>query len=245
MEMAGRILDAGQNVKTEILAPLPKGRTENAMTSITRTGLTLAALFAAFTIPVRVAAQDSDEDNSWREFQLSSTTFANKTTLPLSMLSNITANGVNTCSVDGSPGGNQSPELSWTRSKPGTRSFVVVLYDVTAAFTHWGMYNISPKAAGLPENAGVAGSTYGTQIVNDFFVGAEYDGPCPPATVTPFVHEYVFKVYALDIELDLPSSANFPATAETLYQALIRAGQAGHILDSARLAGLYSTAPPE
>jgi Raf kinase inhibitor-like YbhB/YbcL family protein len=117
----------------------------------------------------------------------------------------------------------------------------VVLYDVTAAFTHWGMYNIAPTATGLPENAGVAGSSYGTQIVNDFFVGAEYDGPCPPANYAPFVHHYQFTVYALDITLTLPSSGNFPATAETLYQALIDAGTLGHILETARISGHYST----
>jgi phosphatidylethanolamine-binding protein (PEBP) family uncharacterized protein len=105
------------------------------------------------------------------------------------------------------------------------------------------MYNISPKATGLPENAGVAGSTYGTQILNDFGIGNEYDGPCPPANVAPFVHHYVFTVYALDIELTLPSSPNFAANAETLYQALIEAGKSGHILDSASITGLYSTTP--
>ena len=35
--------------------------------------------------------------------------------------------------------------------------FLVTLYDVTAAFTPWGMYNISAKTTELPENAGVAG----------------------------------------------------------------------------------------
>jgi phosphatidylethanolamine-binding protein (PEBP) family uncharacterized protein len=98
------------------------------------------------------------------------------------------------------------------------------------------------KATGLQENAGVLGSTYGDQIINDFAV-AEYDGPCPPP-VTPFVHEYLFTVYALDKELNLPSSTNFPANSETLYQALIHAGRHGHILASARLVGFYSTARP-
>lgn len=82
-------------------------------------------------------------------------------------------------------------------------------------------------------------------MVNDFAIGAEYDGPCPPANVSPFVHRYVFTVYALDIQLTLPSSANFPATAETLYQALIAAGKDGHILESASISGLYSTTPPQ
>jgi Raf kinase inhibitor-like YbhB/YbcL family protein len=207
------------------------------MKSRTLTGLALVTLFAAVASPLRLAAQP------WGHFKLSSSTFENNTTLPLSMLSNITVNSVNACSIDGAPGGNQSPELSWTRANPFTRSFVVVAYDVTAAFTHWGMYNISAKATGLPENAGVAGSSYGTQILNDFDIGDEYDGPCPPANVAPFVHQYVFTVYALDIELTLPSSANFPATAETLYQALIAAGKDHHILESASITGLYSTTP--
>ncbi|HEY6303703.1 MAG TPA: hypothetical protein VIX14_11605 [Terriglobales bacterium] len=56
---------------------------------------------------------------------------------------------------------------------PGTAGFVVTVYDATAAFTHWGMYNISPTATGLPENAGVAGSQCGNQILNDFLVGQE------------------------------------------------------------------------
>ena len=199
---------------------------------------------ALLSLSLSAAAQGGADAASHR-FRLTSTTFENSTTLPISAIDNIVVNGSNVCSVDGSPGGNQSPELSWTNASPRTVSFVVVAYDTTASFTHWGMYNISPKASGLPENAGVAGSPYGRQIVNDFFVGPEYDGPCPPANVQPFVHHYVFTVYALDIFLHLPSSANFPASAETLYQALIKAGRAGHILESASITGLYSTTPPK
>jgi hypothetical protein len=40
---------------------------------------------------------------------------------------------------------------------------------------------------------------------------------------------------------NIPASVTFPATAETLYQALIQAGENGHILGSASLTGLYST----
>ena len=203
-------------------------------------GLLLALLWLSLS----AAAQGDGTVGGPHRFQLTSTTFQNNTTLPIRAIENITVNGSNLCSVDGSPGGNRSPELSWGRAKHATRSFVVVAYDTTANFTHWGMYNISPTATGLPENAGVAGSPYGDQIVNDFFIGAEYDGPCPPANVQPFVHHYVFTVYALDIVLHLPSTANFPANGETLYQALIEAGRAGHILQSASITGLYSTTPP-
>ncbi len=175
-------------------------------------------------------------------FQVSSTTFANGTTLPISMIYNDIVNGSNICSIDGSPGGNQSPELSWTNVPPHTASFVVTVYDTTASFTHWGIYNIPATATGLPENAGVAGNTYGTQIVNDFGF-AEYDGPCPPAGYRPFVHYYNFTVYALKTTLSLTGTANFPNNSETLEHALLRAAQNGDILGSSGITGLYSTTP--
>jgi Raf kinase inhibitor-like YbhB/YbcL family protein len=175
-------------------------------------------------------------------FQLSSTTFANETSLPISMIDNIVVNGSNACSIDGSTGGDQSPELSWINVPAHTASFVVTTYDTTASFTHWGMYNIPATATGLPENAGVAGSTYGRQIVNDFG-DPQYDGPCPPAGYRPFVHYYVFTVYALNTRLSLTGTANFPNNSETLEHALLRAAKSGNIVGSAGLTGFYSTTP--
>jgi Raf kinase inhibitor-like YbhB/YbcL family protein len=177
-------------------------------------------------------------------FQLHSTTFSNDSTLPISTILNLQVNGVNTCSASGAAGYDESPQLFWTGVPRGTQSFVVVLYDVTASFTHWGMYNIGGNVTQLPENAGKAGSPYGLQIENDFGLGQEYDGPCPPANVTPDTHKYVFTVYALNTKLGLPGSANFPANGETLYHALIRAGQHNEILGEASLLGLYSSTPP-
>jgi hypothetical protein len=176
-------------------------------------------------------------------FQLHSTAFANDGVIPLSAVFNNPTDGVNSCTANGAAGGDQSPQLSWTGAPWGTESYVVVLYDVTAAFTHWGMYNIKGYATGLPANAGVAGSTYGTQIGNDFGLGNQYDGPCPPAGYTPYAHQYVFTVYALSSKLDLPESANFPANAQTLYHALIQAAVRGEILGSASLTGYYSSTP--
>ncbi len=177
------------------------------------------------------------------QFQLHSSTFTNEGTPPLSMILNNQVSGVNTCTASGAAGGDQSPELNWSGAPFGTRSYVVVLYDTTASFTHWGMYNIAPYVNYLPENAGVANSAYGPEILNDFELGQQYDGPCPPAGYAPDVHNYVFTVYALSTTLDLPSSANFPANAETLYQALIKAGVNGQILAQASLTALYSATP--
>jgi Raf kinase inhibitor-like YbhB/YbcL family protein len=175
-------------------------------------------------------------------FEIRSATFKNGTTLPLSMIDNIVVNGSNICSLGGSPGANQSPQLSWTNAPADTRTFVVIAFDTTASFTHWGIYNIAGDATGLPANAGVAASTYGSQVLNDFF-DSGYDGPCPPTHVAPNVHHYVFTVYALASELDLEVPANFPANAETLFRALLQSAMHGDVLDSASITGFYSTTP--
>ena len=206
----------------------------------------LLALVAATVWPVDGAqAAASDGANS---FQLTSTTFANNATLPLSMIANNPDLG--TCTSNGTTGGNESPELSWTNAPAGTHSFVVTLYDVDAAFTHWGMYNIPAETTELPQNAGVKGSTAGAQIYNDFAFGPEYDGPCPPTSLQPVRHRYVFTVYALDTDLTVVFAGevyppHFPALPEGLYHSLLNAGRQRHILGSATLTGFYSaTAPP-
>jgi Raf kinase inhibitor-like YbhB/YbcL family protein len=194
--------------------------------------LAFALALALASLSTAVAQQGGANPDWQNKFQVSSTTFTNGSDLPLSMIL-----GSSNCTYV-SGGGDQSPEVSWKHAPFGTQSFVVTLYDVTAAFTHWGMYNISPKKNELPENAGVAGSTYGQQVFNDFYLGAEYDGPCPPNNYTPYVHDYVITVYALDTWLNLPSAPpNFPANGETLYRAMF-----DHVLARASIQGYYSTA---
>jgi len=204
--------------------------------------LSLAVLVAAVLTNQAAAQQAQSHDSA---FVLTSSTFKNGQTLPLSMIDNRVSNNVNVCTPDGSTGGDQSPELSWRNAPGRTRTFVVVAYDVSAAFTHWGMYNIPASVSELPQNAGVAGSTYGMQVLNDFFAAEQYDGPCPPANFPPNNHRYVFTVYALDVDLHLPGSPDFLPVGETLYQALILASQHGHILASAKLTGFYSSTPAQ
>jgi Raf kinase inhibitor-like YbhB/YbcL family protein len=55
----------------------------------------------------------------------------------------------------------------------------------------------------------------------------DYGGPCPPSGT----HRYFFKLYALDVILDLEPGAN----KETLLQAMD-----GHILAEVVLMGIYS-----
>jgi phosphatidylethanolamine-binding protein (PEBP) family uncharacterized protein len=76
-------------------------------------------------------------------------------------------------------GGNQMPELSWSRVPPATQSIAVLVDDPDApkgVFTHLLATGIPPTATGLPNS--VQG----------------YTAPCPPSGT----HHYHFHVYALD-----------------------------------------------
>jgi Raf kinase inhibitor-like YbhB/YbcL family protein len=195
--------------------------------------IVVTSLFAV--LPSVVAQDQSNNQGDWKNhrFQLASNTFTRGGTLPLS-----TVGGSALCSYFAG-GQNQSPELSWSNAPHGTRSFIVVLYDAVAGFTHWGMYNISATTTALPENAGVPGSSFGQQVGNDYG-DQNYDGPCPPPQFTPASHHYVFTVYALDRTLPtLPTIGDFPPSAEGLYHVLIHEAAGGHILGKASLGGYF------
>jgi phosphatidylethanolamine-binding protein (PEBP) family uncharacterized protein len=61
--------------------------------------------------------------------------------MPISTIYNYVYQGSNVCSIDGSPGGDELPELSWKNAPRGTRTFAIVVFDETAGVVHWGMYN--------------------------------------------------------------------------------------------------------
>lgn len=185
-----------------------------------------------------------DDDDG--RMTLRSATFEDGATLPLSMIGTIPGG----CTANGATGGNTSPQLTWRHAPDETRSFVVIVYDVVAQFTHWAMYNIPASTTSLPENAGIPGSGFGVQNGNDFFI-AGYNGPCPPTTATPLVHKYVVTVYALDTMLPIvPTFGDFvPADPEGLYRELIDNEHHGdhrrtHVLASASITGFYSAAAP-
>jgi Raf kinase inhibitor-like YbhB/YbcL family protein len=203
---------------------------------------TITVAFGALCL-LALATVVSAQEAPSAEFQLTSNNFKDGGTLPISAIYNYTSNGSNACSINGAVGLDKSPQLSWTGAPPETRSFAVTVFDTVAGVVHWGMYNISPEITSLPQNTGVAGSSYGLQVQN-VFSDVSYDGPCPPAGVAPDNHRYLFTVWALDTELTLFSTANFPASALTLYRALVGAGSTRHILATASIVGFYSTTPP-
>lgn len=185
------------------------------------------ALSSGTLRPDRLTLLNDDQDEMQR-FRVTSTTFENNKMVPASMVFNGTL-GSNCI------GGNMSPELKWTKAVPWTRSYAVVAYDLTANFTHWGVYNIPPDVTELPANAGVATSSL-AQITDDAG-NVGYVGPCPPPDIVPNgIHKYLFTVYALDTKLDLPAfPPGFPAPAETLFRAMI-----GHVIETATITGLFS-----
>ena len=103
------------------------------------------------------------------------------------------------------------------------KTLVLIVDDPDASggtFDHWLVWNISTTGK-IYEN-----STPGTQGINSDGQRG-YVGMCPPSGT----HRYFFKVFALDVALDLP--------ATTRKHDLERAMQ-GHILARGELIGLYN-----
>jgi len=167
----------------------------------------------------------ADDDH---KFRITSSTFSNIETIPPSMVFSGTLGSACT-------GGNNSPELSWTRGEGRTRSYVVTVFDVTANFAHWGVYNIPADTTELAFGAGAPSSTSLSQVFNDAGIQG-YSGPCPPPDLVPNgIHQYVFTVYAVDTQLNLTQSPDFPPGADALYRAMI-----GHVIEQASITGLFS-----
>jgi Raf kinase inhibitor-like YbhB/YbcL family protein len=228
-------------MKCQIVAANSARQIKNTLGVSARFLRSLSTCLTASALSITLCGVAGADDN---DFKIHSDTFKNGATLPTSMADQFPVNGVNTCTADGSIGGNTSPQLSWENAPRDTRSFAVVMYDVTASFTHWGIYNIAGNKNGLSAGAGVPGSNYGEQVPNDFG-STGYEGPCPPPGVVPYAHHYVITVYALDQELKLAVFANFPQNPDTLFNALALAGAEGHVLARASLGGYFSATPAQ
>ena len=118
-----------------------------------------------------------------------------------------------------------SPELIWSGIPEGTASLALIMDDPDApvgTWVHWVLFNLPADSSGLPE--GVTGLGEDGQ---NSWNRTGYGGPCPPGGT----HRYFFKLYALDINLDLEAGA----TKEVLENAM-----ESHILTQVELMGTYS-----
>lgn len=126
-------------------------------------------------------------------------------------------------------GPNISPPLQWD-AVASVKTYALIADDPDApakTWVHWVLFNLPPGIRFLPENVPPQDKLQigGQQGTNDFRkIG--YGGPCPPSGT----HRYYFKLYALDTELQLDSSA----TKDQLLKAM-----EGHILAQGQLMGKY------
>ncbi len=132
------------------------------------------------------------------------------------------------CTCDGE---DQSPVLSWQLPPDGARALTLTVTDPDApggTFTHWVLYNLPANTSGLP--AGVprqAQLANGSRQGKTDFGKIGYGGPCPPQGKP---HRYVFTLYALDNELDVPAGAP---------RSLVESAMQGHILARGELTARY------
>jgi Raf kinase inhibitor-like YbhB/YbcL family protein len=130
----------------------------------------------------------------------------------------------NTCDGD-----NVNPLLEIRNVPEGVKSLALIVDDPDATggvtWVHWLVWNIEPKTQYVSEDNVPFGAVQGKNSGNH----EKYDGPCPPRGNAP--HRYMFKAYALDAILDLPSGSS---------KSDLESAMAGHILDQTVLTGLYS-----
>jgi Raf kinase inhibitor-like YbhB/YbcL family protein len=123
-------------------------------------------------------------------------------------------------------------------------------------FYHWVLVDLSPELEGIDEGEfcedvtprgkdgpdAPHGSRQGINDYTNWFAGDEemagdyfgYDGPCPPWNDS-IVHHYHFTLYALDVPT-APVDGTF--TGDDVLEAI-----EDHVLDQARITGLYSLNP--
>lgn len=125
-----------------------------------------------------------------------------------------------------------SPPLHWGVPPAATKSFVMIADDPDAPvgnWVHWVLYNLPLDLRGLSEDIPAKEQVLDGAIhgLNDFKrIG--YGGPCPPPGKP---HRYYFKLYALDVVLDLTSRAT---------KAQVLEACKGHVLAEASLMGRFA-----
>ena len=121
--------------------------------------------------------------------------------------------------------GNKVPPLTVSGIPEGTESLALIMDDPDAmeavgkVWVHWVAWNMTPTNTELENLDKVEGMTD--------FGEVGYGGPAPPDKM----HTYVFKLYALDSELDLPGKST---------KADVEKAMEGYIIEQATLEGTYA-----
>jgi Raf kinase inhibitor-like YbhB/YbcL family protein len=123
-------------------------------------------------------------------------------------------------------GENLPPQISIADVPSKTLGLALIMEDPDApggTFTHWIVFHLPAQVRLLSQETVSQGARQGR---NDFDKTG-YGGPCPPPGRA---HHYLFHVYALDRQIELPDGA----TRKDLEQAM-----KGHVLAEGSLTGLY------
>jgi len=122
-----------------------------------------------------------------------------------------------------------SPALAWSALPPGTQSVAIVMDDPDAPmpFVHWMAYDLPAGTQALAEGAS-SHLPDGAKEGENSFGHLGYGGPCPPPGKP---HHYVFRIYALDSRVQLPSGAN---------KRQLAAAMEHHVIAEGKITGLYS-----
>ncbi len=130
-------------------------------------------------------------------------------------------------------GQNINPPLQISDVPANTKSLVLLMDDPdipetvrksfsTEVWDHWVVFNIPPDTKQIVEGETPSGRL-GKNTKGDLGFG----GPCPPDRE----HRYFFKLYALDIILNIPSGST---------KSEVEKAMAGHVLGTAVLMGRYA-----
>lgn len=124
-----------------------------------------------------------------------------------------------------------SPALHWSEPPAGTQSIALICDDPDAprgTWVHWVLFNLPAQARELEEGVPTTETLpSGAKQGKNDFGNIGYGGPAPPRGKA---HRYFFKLFALDVALDLPSGAT---------RAQLEGAMKGHILAEGQLMGTY------
>ncbi|MDX1615168.1 MAG: YbhB/YbcL family Raf kinase inhibitor-like protein [Candidatus Promineifilaceae bacterium] len=131
-------------------------------------------------------------------------------------------------------GADISPPLDWRAPAADVQSYALIMDDPDAepvagfVWVHWLLFNIPASVDSLPEDLPAeAELADGSRHGETSFGSLGYGGPCPPGGT----HEYRFRLYALDITLDLQPGAD----KDTLLEAMD-----GHIVAETEVTATYT-----
>ncbi|MCC6202205.1 MAG: YbhB/YbcL family Raf kinase inhibitor-like protein [Gammaproteobacteria bacterium] len=130
-------------------------------------------------------------------------------------------------------GGNVQPGFTFSNAPANTVSYAIILHDLDVSIgggtddvLHWMAWNIPAAAGGIPEGKLPDGAVNAQNMMRQ----QGYMGPGAPAG--PRYHHYVFELYALSANLDLPPETTRPQ---------LLAAMAGKVVAKAAYVGRYRT----